>query len=158
MRQYLRGWFADTFIMLLLVSGGIAALVAAMSLAGCAQTTKTAYASLNTAEQVVRVAAEKLPQVAAERTNEIIKTATTLEEGSGRIEDLYLKVTKASQAIEGAHAAIQMARDGVRGVELGAKNTSDVMLWVNSAVRVAKDVVTLLESIGVKVDIAKGLW
>ncbi len=51
-----------------------------------------------------------------------------------------------------------MARDGVRGVELGAKNTSDVLLWVNSAVRVAKDVVTLLESIGVKVDIAKGLW
>lgn len=133
--------------------GAVLLLVAAL-LGGCASAYTITAGSLVAAEKVTQAASEQFPAFDDMQRKKIVMTAVSRESGAHALAAWDETAEKVATAIEGAHASVRLAADGLKGVREGLRKPGELSSWIGPALRVGVDLVRLLEAVGLKL---KGL-
>ena len=110
----------------------------------------TTYALLSAAEQVDKAAAAQLPDYDRQVRAGIVLTSKSTEDGAARLHDWDGKVEKLVKAVEGVHASVVLARDGVVDVSKGLRAKTELTGWIDPVLRAAMNLKNLLSSVGLR--------
>jgi len=125
-------------------------LVALLGLSGCVSAYTTTAASLIVAERTVHAAAEQLKPFDAAKRKAIVEQASSYDAGKAALAEWDVTAERVAQAVEGAHATVKLAADGLKGVRDGLRNPRDLNSWIAPAIRVGVDLLALLNAVGLK--------
>lgn len=132
---------------------GAALLLAALLLGGCTTAYTATAASLTAAERVVQAATEQFPDFDAMQRKKIVMQATSREGAAKGLAEWDVTANRIALAIEGSHASVRLAADGLKGVRDGLRKPGDLNSWIGPALRVGLDLVRLLEAVGLKLKV-----
>lgn len=124
-------------------------LIVALLCTGCASALSASYKSLATVDKLVGAAAVAVPQLDQTMQVQIVRDAVSFDDGSGKLKTWREKIAPAYKAVEGAHAAVQLARDGIKDVAAGLRKPSDLGGWISAALNAAQNLVVLLAAVGI---------
>jgi hypothetical protein len=137
-------WYVD------LVAGAILLLGSALLFGGCATAYTATAATLTAAERTVQAAVEQYPPFSNAKRQAIVLSAKSLDEGVRGLREWDETEERVVMAIEGAHASVLLAADGLKGVREGLRKPGELQGWIGPALRVGVDLVRLLEAVGLK--------
>lgn len=121
---------------------------------GCVSAYAVTAGSLTAAEKTVQAASEQFPVFDAMQRKKIVMSAASREGGAHALAEWDETAEKIAKAVEGAHASVRLAADGLKGVRDGLRKPGELSSWIGPALRVGVDLVRLLEAVGLKL---KGL-
>lgn len=133
---------------------GAALLLVMALLGGCTTAYSITAGTLTAAERTVQAASEQFPAFDDMQRKKVIMTATSREGGAHALAQWDETADRVAMAIEGAHASVRLAADGLKGVRDGLRKPGELSSWIGPALRVGVDLVRLLEAVGLKL---KGL-
>lgn len=119
-------------------------------MSGCATGLKASYASLAAAETIAGASAEAFVRFNAEQEAKVVAEAKTKDEGNKAFAVWRSKADHIAQAIEGVHASVKLARDGIKDVAAGIRHPSELGGWITAALNAAFNLKNLLTGLGVK--------
>ena len=124
--------------------------IGAALVSGCNTGLKASYASLAAAESIAGASAEAFVRFNAEQESKVVAEAKTREEGNKAFAEWRSKADHIVQAIEGVHASVKLARDGIKDVAAGIRSPSDLSGWIAAALNAAMNLKRLLTGLGIK--------
>ncbi len=131
-------------------AGPTAVLLLLVILPGCVSAYAVTAASLVTAERTVQAAAEQFQPFDKAKRASIVQQATSLDTGKAALAQWDVTAERVAKAVEGAHASVKLAADGLTGVRDGLRDPSQLGAWIGPAIRVGLDLVSLLNAVGLK--------
>lgn len=118
--------------------------------AGCTSAYTITAGTLTAAERTVQAAAEQFPAFDGKKRHDIVMEAKSREEAAKALVEWDVTSNRIATAIEGAHASVRLAADGLKGIREGTRKPGDLQAWIGPALRVGLDLMRLLEAVGLK--------
>lgn len=126
----------------------IGLLVVAVCCTGCPAGLAVTYTSLTIVEKRVASAAERFPAYSEAKQLAMLEAAATRPEYSAAVTAWREKRETAVRAIEGTHASVKLARDGIADVRAGLRKASELSTWIAPTIRAAQNLFPLLAALG----------
>ncbi len=120
----------------------------ALLLSGCI-TVKSAYVTLTAAETVDVQARAQFAALDKAHRADIVAKAKTEADGVAKLAAWDVTADALTKTIEGTHASVKLARDGIEGVKAGLKSKAELSSWIAPVLQAAINIKNLLAAAGV---------
>ncbi len=120
----------------------------AFLLSGCI-TVKSAYVTLTAAETVDVQARAQFAALDRNHRLEIVAKAKSEADGIAKLAAWDVTADALTKTIEGTHASVKLARDGIEGVKSGLKSKAELSSWIGPILTAAINIKNLLGAAGI---------